>query len=417
MNPQHRSRRGQPLVLLGVLMLGWVTMRVILWQSPFDISSSRPALAASSNDEPVPAPRRGASAQGESDGQTPRTGRSNPRNDRLTGDRTAPFWPTLDQPLPAIAPAPLRQSLAAPPGDGERLSASMVVGHALLTTLGLAQMAIPPAMTAYFEIARRKAQRFALGQDQGRYQGQQQMLQQGAGVPSAARESETLVRNEPVAARLRRWTSDAWLLLREDSATPVLAGQPSYGRSQAGAVLRYRLAPSSRNQPQAYVRASGALESPRDVELAGGLSARPLAQVPVRLAAEVRLADTRAGTDIRPAAYAVTEFPRLDLPLGTRGEVYAQGGYVGGDFATAFVDGQARVVRDVVEAGGARFAAGAGAWGGAQKNASRLDVGPSAHVSFRLGEVNARLAVDYRVRVAGDAQPASGPALTLAAGF
>ncbi len=61
--------------------------------------------------------------------------------------------------------------------------------------------------------------------------------------------------------------------------------------------------------------------------------------------------------------------------------------------------------------------AGAGAWGGAQEDAARLDIGPSASVSFQLGEGRGRLAADYRIRVAGDAEPSSGPALTLSAGF
>jgi len=44
-------------------------------------------------------------------------------------------------------------------------------------------------------------------------------------------------------------------------------------------------------------------------------------------------------------------------------------------------------------------------------------VGPSAGISFRLGEAQGRVAADYRFRVAGNAEPASGPALTLTAGF
>ncbi len=36
---------------------------------------------------------------------------------------------------------------------------------------------------------------------------------------------------------------------------------------------------------------------------------------------------------------------------------------------------------------------------------------------FRLGGANARIAVDYRQRVAGDAVPGSGPALTISTGF
>ncbi|MEP7223149.1 MAG: hypothetical protein ABI673_10855 [Novosphingobium sp.] len=56
--------------------------------------------------------------------------------------------------------------------------------------------------------------------------------------------------------------------------------------------------------------------------------------------------------------------------------------------------------------------------GGAQRGASRVDVGPSAGIVLRLGDAAAaRLAMDWRFRVAGHAAPASGPAVTLSAGF
>ena len=147
------------------------------------------------------------------------------------------------------------------------------------------------------------------------------------------------------------------------------------------------------------------------------MSARPLHQVPIRLAAEGRLSATDAGTEVRPSAYAVTELAPLDLPAGLRGEVYLQAGYVGGTFATPFVDGQARIDRDVTSAADFDLRAGAGAWGGAQEDGARLDIGPSASVTFELGDARGRLAADYRVRVAGNAEPSSGPALTLSAGF
>jgi hypothetical protein len=166
-----------------------------------------------------------------------------------------------------------------------------------------------------------------------------------------------------------------------------------------------------------HLRGSAALAGSRERELAVGVSARPLAGVPVRLVAEARASDAAQGIRLRPAAYAVTEFPPLELPLGVRGEAYLQGGYVGGAFATAFADGQARVERSLFRAGGVEVSTGIGAWGGAQKGSARLDIGPTAAVSFSLGDARGRLAADYRIRVAGDAEPASGPALTVSAGF
>ena len=107
----------------------------------------------------------------------------------------------------------------------------------------------------------------------------------------------------------------------------------------------------------------------------------------------------------------------MPLPGGTTGEAYVQGGYVTGRFATPFVDGQARITRELAAVRDFRLSAGGGAWGGAQRGSGRLDVGPSAAVTFRLGQGHARLAADYRIRVAGEARPARGPAITLSAGF
>ena len=148
-----------------------------------------------------------------------------------------------------------------------------------------------------------------------------------------------------------------------------------------------------------------------------GLSARPLARIPIRVAVEGRLGETDRGTRVRPAAYAVTELAPFGLPAGIRAEIYAQAGYVGGTFSTAFFDGQAHLDRPLARRGGIEVSAGTGAWGGAQEDASRLDVGPTATVSFRLRKGFGRIAADYRFRVAGNAEPASGLALTVSAGF
>src|SRR5690606_8281517 len=139
--------------------------------------------------------------------------------------------------------------------------------------------------------------------------------------------------------------------------------------------------PSSAHRPAAYVRVSTALAGAADAEVAAGLTARPIPRVPVALAAEMRVAQLHTGTATRPAVFAYSEFPPLELPFGARGEAYLQGGYVGGDFATPFVDGQVRLDRTVAHFGSAELRAGGGAWGGAQKGAKRLDFGPGATVA------------------------------------
>ena len=62
-----------------------------------------------------------------------------------------------------------------------------------------------------------------------------------------------------------------------------------------------------------------------------------------------------------------------------------------------------------------RFELGAALWGAAQPGASRLDLGPD--LSVRLPVAHLRLSADWRFRIAGDAAPGSGPALTLGADF
>jgi hypothetical protein len=237
---------------------------------------------------------------------------------------------------------------------------------------------------------------------------------------AAARQADTsMAAGSPAKGSTKRWSVDGWLFLRPDAELGAANGPrfASYGASQAGAVLRYRLSPGNAARPAAYVRATKALAAGRETEIAAGLSARPLAGLPVSAYAELRATRGAVTTEMRPAVFAVTEFPRVELPLGLRGEAYLAGGYVGGDFATAFADGQARVDREMVRFDLGQIRAGAGAWGGAQEGAARLDVGPSASRDLKIGAAPARVSMDYRLRVAGDAEAGSGVAITLSAGF
>ena len=223
----------------------------------------------------------------------------------------------------------------------------------------------------------------------------------------------------PVKAKGQPWSADAWLLLRRDGGPASLAANGgSYGASQIGAVLRYRLDTNSPRKPAAYLRVSAALNGSRDQEAALGFSVRPISGLPIVAMAEGRASRSAAGTQIRPAAMIVTELPAAKLPLGMRGEAYGQAGYVGGKSPSAFIDGQVRIDRKVFSIDRAEMRAGAAIWGGAQRGVSRLDIGPSASLSLPIADrAVARLSADWRFRIAGRAAPASGPALTLSAGF
>ena len=218
-----------------------------------------------------------------------------------------------------------------------------------------------------------------------------------------------------------RWSGDAWLLVRDKADGRALSvGAASYGASQAGAVVRYRLAPDSRWNPRAHLRTTTALFGPEEIEAAAGVGVRPVAGLPVEVIAEARVGRFAGNTKVRPAIMAVGGIAPAPIAAGFSADAYAQVGYVGGSRGTPFADGQVRVSRAIGLGLGerTRLTTGAGAWGGAQEGASRLDIGPSVAVAFPVSnEVYARAGLDWRERVAGDGEPGSGPVFTLAAGF
>ncbi|MCV0382564.1 MAG: hypothetical protein K5799_03780 [Erythrobacter sp.] len=224
----------------------------------------------------------------------------------------------------------------------------------------------------------------------------------------------------PTPSLADRLSLDAWLFLRPGGSRSVLAGgvgPAAYGRSQVGAILRYRLRPSVLWDPFAYARADAALVSNGERQIALGLGARPVAEVPLVAHVEARVTHQDGRTQLRPAAFVAGGTDALTLPAGFALRSYGQAGYVGGRFESGFADGQAVATRELASFDLGTVRAGAGVWGGAQRGAERLDIGPSAAVTLRLGDAPVRLSFDYRMRVAGDAAPGSGAALTLSRAF
>ena len=382
----RQTRRGGPLVALGAVMGCWVAARVVM--AAYGGSSAHAELPDLSTD------RLAAQA-----GQWPRAIPAAQRTviethrDAWTVDRPSAYpVPTFSPPPSrAYAPfAPLRieDQPSATPSRPAPLPVGAAAGHQLMWMAALSRMPLPAGF--------------------------------GAAQPAPRAAPVPFYPADASRDQSRRWSADGWLLLRRGSGGSLAAGATpaTYGASQAGAVVRYSLSPVSPYRPQAYARLSSALNAPADKELAIGLSARPVPALPLRAMAELRVADRSGFTRLRPAALVHTELQPVDLPYQTRAEFYGQAGYVGGRNATAFADGQARLDRHVARIGKAELRAGGGAWAGAQKGAARLDAGPSATLGVPVGESGAaRLGLDWRLRVAGDAQPGSGVALTLSAGF
>lgn len=217
----------------------------------------------------------------------------------------------------------------------------------------------------------------------------------------------------------QRWSGDAWLFLRggggrEGALASLL---PSYGASQFGVVVRRSFGPGPRGAAFAYLRIAGATTG-EDGQAAAGLGLRPSAGLPIAFLAEARLQKEQDASRVRPALAAVSEIPPVGMPLGLEATIYAQGGWVGGRNATPFFDAQANVEKPFpLDAKDTELRLGGGVWTGGQRGAARLDIGPRAALRSRVAGVPLQAALDWRFRVAGDARPGSGLALTLSTGF
>lgn len=211
----------------------------------------------------------------------------------------------------------------------------------------------------------------------------------------------------PERARPDRWSASAWFVTRRGSSV----GGAMLGGDQAGARLVYAL--DRERMLALYARASGPL-SRTGRELAVGVEWRPF-RAPLRFLAEHRVAVD--GGKSGPALGVVAGADRVTLPFAFELEAYGQAGAVARDRIEPFADGAMRVTREIASPGTTRVTLGAGAWGAVQREAARLDIGPSAVATLPLGGPTVRVAIDWRERVAGDARPGSGPALSVGADF
>lgn len=221
-----------------------------------------------------------------------------------------------------------------------------------------------------------------------------------------------------------RWSVYGWVLVRQGDASGSLAPGGQYGGSQAGLVVQWTLA-DTRNRPALYARAISALARGDDRNLALGLSARPIAGLPIDLAVERRFALAEGQRD-RLALLAVAGGGKVLQQTGTRIEAYGQAGIVGIGKPQAFFDLQATAMQPLHRRDARAFALGGGLWAGGQQNPDgqggkpwlhRVDIGPRAALTFPVERGALTLALDWRERIDGDARPASGVALTLSASF
>ena len=210
--------------------------------------------------------------------------------------------------------------------------------------------------------------------------------------------------------KLDRLQLSTWALLRSQqtgvAGSQSLAAGGQLGASQAGARLIYNL-----NRRLALAARLSSPVGKRGGEGAVGVRIQPLLDIPVWLTAERRQAIGKYGGGRNDFALflegGLYEHP---LPWRFSLDTYLQGGVVGLKSRDLFIDGGLTVTRPIYK----KFSAGFGIWGGAQPGLARLDVGP--RVTMRVRN-NIKVHFDWRQKVAGNARPGSGPALTLAGDF
>jgi len=215
---------------------------------------------------------------------------------------------------------------------------------------------------------------------------------------------------------LAKWSLGGWLYLRDGSAGAPegIATGGQLGGSQAGLRLAYGFGETGRLR--AYGRATMAVREPEQRELAFGAAFAPLAHLPFDIAVERRVA---IGSEGRSALAAMVTggVSEVALPGGFRLDAYAQAGVVGARRRDGFADGAVVIDRPLGDEKKLPLRLGALAAGAIQPGAARVDIGP--RLTVRLPDVGkgSRIALDWRQRVAGDARPESGLAVTLATDF
>jgi hypothetical protein len=237
-------------------------------------------------------------------------------------------------------------------------------------------------------------------------------LSRMASASMPARRSSTTVPQQSLPqaalkARLDRLQLSAWALLRGRPGPASLATGGTLGGSQAGARLTYYVTPLL----AASLRSSTPVGGARGGEIAAGVRVTPFRSIPISLTAERRQAIGRTGGGRSAFAMFIEGgVYQRPMPWGFELDAYAQAGVVGARRRDLFADGGLTMTKPLF----GRYSAGLGMWGGVQPGIYRVDVGP--RVSMRVRN-NMRVHLDWRQRLAGNAEPGSGPAVTLAADF
>ena len=218
----------------------------------------------------------------------------------------------------------------------------------------------------------------------------------------------------PEFLRPKRWEVYGYSFWRlANSRAPPLAPAAQYGGSQSGIIATYD--PWGQPDTGLALLARGAVTPDGDQdEAAFGARWKPKGLGPIQLSGEYRL---RSNEPDQFAAYLSGGVNEVSLVSGWRLDAFGQAGYASGKSGSGFFDANARISHLVTKQGRVSLSAGAGGWAGGQKGAQRLDIGPTIAAKIDTGPAIILIQLDWRLRVAGDAQPENGFALTVSSGF
>jgi hypothetical protein len=204
---------------------------------------------------------------------------------------------------------------------------------------------------------------------------------------------------------------------RGDAAQNVL-GNGQYGGGQSAILATIPLLrfpkQSSVSRFALIGRASVAHDDLREREYSAGVRWQPMASVPVHVTVENRFRHDRPDAI---AAFVAGGHQIGALPMDFTLDAYGQAGMVSGAGGGKFGDVQMQMLKPVSTHKHATLSAGVGAWAGGQSDVMRVDIGPSVRAELRAGSTQLRLDASWRFRVAGNARPGDGPAVTLSTSF
>jgi hypothetical protein len=214
----------------------------------------------------------------------------------------------------------------------------------------------------------------------------------------------------------RRWGGEvyAYSFWRVSTgAGPALAPGAQYGGSQSGLIGTVDPFGSPDRGLALLLRGSSTPDG-SEREAALGMRWKPDSGWPLTLSAERRF---RADGPDRFAAYLAGGFDGVPLVGKLTLNGYGQAGYATGRGGGGFFDAQTRADYPLAMIVGVPLSIGAGSWAGGQKGAARLDVGPTIGATVATEPVVLLVRLDWRLRVAGNAMPKDGLAVTVSTGF